>query len=62
MRTYRVTRGPQPALLLPEGRIMTMTQQRRYLNFGKSFHILFSAKGIMSYRKIIASLLYVCLN
>jgi len=63
MRTYKVTRGPQPALWLPEGCIMTMTQQWRSLNLtGKSFNILFPAKGIMSYRKMICNLLYVRLK
>jgi len=40
---------------------MTLTQQWQYLNLTRNtFHILFSAKGIMSYRQIISSRLYVC--
>jgi len=63
MRTYKVNWGAQPALGLPKGCIMTMTQQWQYLNLtGNSFNILFPAKGIMSYRKIICSLLYVRLK
>jgi len=39
---------------------MTLTKQRRYLNPARnSFYILFPAKGIVSYRQIISSRLYV---
>jgi len=52
MRTYKVT----------EDRIMTPAQWR-YLNLTRnSFDILFPAKGIMSYRQIISSSLYVRLK
>jgi len=46
-----------------QGRIMTLTQQWRQLNLiGNSFYILFSAKGIVSYRQIISSRPYVRLQ
>jgi len=39
---------------------MTLTQQRRHLNLTEnSFYTLFPAKGIMSYRHVIPSCLYV---
>jgi len=42
---------------------MMLTQQWRYLNLTRnSFYILFPAKGIVSYRQIISSRLYVRLN
>jgi len=44
----------------PEGRIMTLAQQWRYLNLTRnSFYILFLAKCTVSYRQIISSRLYV---
>jgi len=47
----------------PEDRIMTLTQQWRYLNLTRnSFYSLFLAKCIVSYRKIISSRLYVRLK
>jgi len=50
MRSYQVTRG----------RIITLTQQRRYLNLLETaFASLFPEKGIMNYRQIISSRLYV---
>jgi len=46
-----------------EGRIMTLTQQWRYLNLARnSFYILFIAKGIVNYRQIISSNHYVRLK
>jgi len=39
---------------------MTLTQQWQYLNLTRN--ILFPAKGIVSYRQIISSHLYVRLN
>jgi len=40
----------------PEGRIMTLTQQWRYLNLTRgNFYILFPAKGIVSYGQVISS-------
>jgi len=57
MRTYKVT---EDRLSIPEGRIMTTTQKWRFLNFTvNSFYILFPAKGIMTYRQIIARQFYV---
>jgi len=48
---------------LPEGRIMTLTQQQRYLNLTtNSFHILFHEKGVVSYGQIISSSLYIRLK
>jgi len=45
----------------PDSRIMPLTKQWRYLNLTRnSFYILFLAKGIASYKKIISSRLYVC--
>jgi len=42
---------------------MTLMQQWRYLKItGNSFHILFPMKGIMSYRQVTSSRLYVCLK
>jgi len=42
---------------------MTLTQQWLYLNLTRnSFHFLFPEKGMMSYREIISSLLYVLLK
>jgi len=42
---------------------MALTQQWRYLNLTRnSFHILFPGKGIMSYRQIFSSRLYVFLK
>jgi len=42
---------------------MTLTQQWRYLNLARnSFYILFTEKGIMYYRQIISSRLYVRLK
>jgi len=42
---------------------MTLTQQWQYLNLTRnSFYILFLAKGIVSYRQIIFSRLYVHLK
>jgi len=42
---------------------MTLTQQRSYLNLTRnSFYILFRGKGIVSYRQIISSLVYVPLK
>ena len=47
----------------PEDRIITPTQQWRYLKLTRnSFYILFHAKGIVSYRQIISSRLYVRLR
>jgi len=44
-------------------RNMTLTQQWQYLNLTRnSFHTFFPAKGIVSYRQIISSLLYVRLK
>ena len=55
--------NPKAAVWLPEGRIMTLTQQWRYLNLTRnSFYILLPAKGIVSYRQIISSHLYVRLK
>jgi len=40
---------------------MTLTQQWQHRNLTRSsFYILFPAKGIMSYRQIISSYLYIC--
>jgi len=42
---------------------MTLTQQWRYLNLGRNgFYNLLPAKGIMSYRQIMSSRLYVRLK
>jgi len=42
---------------------MTLTQQRRYLNFTRnSFYALFLAKGVMGYKEIISSRIYVRLK
>jgi len=42
---------------------MTLTQQWGYLNLTRnSFYILFPAIGMMSYRQIISSRLYVLLE
>jgi len=42
---------------------MALMQQLQYLNISKnSFHILFSARGIVSYREIIPSRLYIRLK
>jgi len=42
---------------------MTLTQQWQYLNLTRnSFYILFPAKGIVSYRQVVSSRLYVRLN
>jgi len=39
---------------------MTLTQQWRYFNLTRNnFYIVYPAKGIMSYRKITSSRLYV---
>ena len=47
----------------PDGRIMTLTQQWRYLNLPRnSFYILYPAKGIVSYWQIISSHVYVPLK
>jgi len=41
---------------LRKGRILTLTQQWRYLNLTRnSFYILFPAKGIVSYRLIVSN-------
>jgi len=54
IRTYKVTQGTHYGVV---------TQQWRYLIFTRnSFYILFPAKGIVSYRQIISSRLYVRLK
>jgi len=41
-------------------RMMTLTQQRRYLSLTRSsFYIFFTANGIVSYRDFIPSSFYV---
>jgi len=53
IRTYKVTQGTH----------YDVTQQWRYLIFTRnSFYILFPAKGMVSYRQIISSRLYVRLK
>jgi len=53
MRTYKVTEG---RIATAQERIMTLTQQWRYLNLNRnSFHILFPVRGIVGYRQIISS-------
>jgi len=46
-----------------QGRIITLTQQWRYLNLTRnSLYILLPAKGTMSYKQIISSRFYVRLK
>jgi len=53
MKTYKVTRGPQydadATMAVPE-----LTRN--------NYYILFLVKGIVNYRQIICSCLYVCIN
>jgi len=46
----------------PDGGIMTLTQQWRYLNFRNRVYISFPAKGIVRYTQIICSRLYIRLK
>ena len=42
---------------------MTLMQQWKYLNLTRnSFYVLFPAKGVVSYRQVISSRLYVRLK
>jgi len=41
---------------------MTLTQQSQHLKLETGFYILFPAKGIASYRKIISGHLYIYLK
>ena len=49
--------GPHYGYTSPQGRIM---QQKRYLSLTRnSFHVFFTANGIVSYREVFSSPFYV---
>jgi len=51
----KLLRGRNEDFKTNQGRIMTLTQQRRYLRLNRnSFYIFFTANSIVSYREFIS--------